>query len=49
MANRTYNWLNLSDGTTGQSQFKERFLSDSQAIQLVNEMNSKQSGYVYWI
>jgi len=49
MHNRTYNWLHLPTGTRGESQFAE-FLSDSQAIRRVNEMNSAKSGiWVYWI
>lgn len=48
--NRTYKWLHLSTGTRGESKFEESFLSDSQAIRLVNEWNSKQPGvWVYWI
>ena len=50
MRNRTFNWLHLPTGTRGESQFEELFLSDSQAIRLVNEWNSKHFGvWVYWI
>jgi hypothetical protein len=49
MCNRTYNWLHLPTGTSGKSQFEE-FLTDSQAIRRVNEMNSIETGvWVYWI
>jgi len=49
MQNRIYKWLHLPTGTKGESQF-EGFLSDSQAIRRVNEMNLTQSGiWVYWI
>jgi hypothetical protein len=49
MRNRVYNWLHLPSGTKGESQFEE-FLSDSQAIRMVNELNAKQPGvWVYWI
>ena len=49
MCNRTYTWLHLPTGTRGETQFAELFLSDSQAIRLVNEWNSKHPGiWVYW-
>jgi hypothetical protein len=41
--------MHLPTGARGESQF-EGFLSDSQAIRLVNELNSKQSDiWLYWI
>ena len=50
MRKRTYKWLHVPTGTTGESTFEELFLSDSQAIRLVNEWSSKQRGvWVYWI
>jgi hypothetical protein len=49
MRSRAYNWLHLPTGSRGESQF-ESFLSDSQVIRLVNELNSKQPDvWVYWI
>jgi hypothetical protein len=50
MRNRTYNWLHIPTRPRGESKFEEPFLSDSQAIRLVNEWSSKQPGvWVYWI
>lgn len=45
MRNRTYKWLHVPIGTTGESKFAELFLSDSQAIRLVNEW-SKAARYL---
>jgi len=50
MRNRKCNWLHVPTGTRGESQFEKSFLSDSQAIRLVNELNSKHRGvWVYWL
>jgi hypothetical protein len=50
MRKRTYKWLHVPTGNTGESTFEELFLSDSQAIRMVNEWSSKQRGvWVYWI
>ena len=47
---RTYKWLHLPTGTIGESKFETSFLSDSHAIRLVNEWNSKQPDvWLYWI
>jgi hypothetical protein len=47
---RTYNWLHLPTNTTGQSRFEKSFLSDSQAIRLINEWNVKQPHvWIYWV
>jgi hypothetical protein len=49
MCNRTYKWMHLPTGTSGESPFEE-FLSDSQAIRLINELNSKEPDvWRYWI
>jgi hypothetical protein len=49
MNNRTYKWMHLPTGTRGESRFEE-FLSDSQAIRLINELNSKEPDvWLYWI
>jgi hypothetical protein len=50
MRNRTYNWLNVPTGERGTSKFEEQFLSDSQAIRLVNQWNAKEHGvWLYWL
>jgi hypothetical protein len=50
MPNRKYKWLHIPTRTMGESKFEESFLSDSQAIWLVNEWSSKQPGiWFYWI
>jgi hypothetical protein len=47
---RTYNWLNTQTRSRGTSEFEEPFLSDSQAIRLVNKWNAIQPGiWVYWL
>jgi hypothetical protein len=50
MRKRTYYWLHIPTGTKGESEFDKSFLSDSQAIRLLNEWNSKQRDvWFYWI
>jgi len=50
MRKRVYNWLHLTTGERGESEFEQLSLSDSQAIRLVNQWNSKHRGvWFYWI
>lgn len=50
VSNRSYNWMNMTTGSRGKSEFEEPFLSDSQAIRLINEWNAEQTGiWVYWL
>lgn len=50
MSKRTYNWLHIPTGAKGESVFAELFLSDSQAVRLINKWNSKQRDvWFYWI
>jgi hypothetical protein len=50
MHKKIYRSLHVPTGNTDESEFKEAFLSDSQAIRLVNEWNSKQRDvWFYWI
>lgn len=51
MRNRKYHWRNVARGSPEEwPEFEEAFLSDSQAIRLVNQWNAKESGvWVYWL
>jgi hypothetical protein len=50
MRKRTYKWLQLATGARGESEFEELSLSDSQAIRIVNQWNSKHHNvWFYWI
>jgi hypothetical protein len=50
MRKRTYNWLHLTTGARGELEFEQLSLSDSQAIRLVNQWNSKHRDvWFYWI
>jgi hypothetical protein len=50
MLKRTNNWLHLPTGARGESEFEQVSLSDSQAIRMVNQWNSKHRNvWFYWI
>jgi len=50
MRKRAYNWLHLPTGARGESEFEQLPLSDSQAIRLINQWNSKHRDvWFYWI
>jgi hypothetical protein len=50
MRKRTYNWLHLPSGARRESKFAPLSLSDSQAIRIFNQWNSRPGNvWLYWI